>query len=83
MKTTFTYTITPADAGKKISQFLSERGYSSRLRLHLRTTPDCIFIGETSVFSNRILENGDVLRVELIEKKGSEAIAPVSMDLDI
>lgn len=83
MKTTFTYTITPADAGKKISQFLSEHGYSSRLRLHLRTTPDCIFIGETSVFSNRILENGDILRVELVEKKGSEAIIPVPMDLDI
>ena len=27
MKTTFTYTITPADAGKKISQYLSEQGY--------------------------------------------------------
>lgn len=83
MKTTFTYTITPADAGKKISQFLSEQGYSSRLRLHLRTTPDCIFIGESSVFSNRVLEDGDVLRVELIEKKGSEAIIPVPMKLDI
>lgn len=83
MKTTFTYTITPADAGKKISQFLSEQGYSSRLRLHLRTTPDCIFIGEISVFSNRVLEDGDVLRVELIEKKGSEAIIPVPMKLDI
>lgn len=83
MKTTFTYTITPADAGKKISQFLSEQGYSSRLRLHLRTTPDRIFIGEISVFSNRVLEDGDVLRVELIEKKGSEAIIPVPMKLDI
>ncbi len=83
MKTTFIYTITPADAGKKISQFLSEHGYSSRLRLHLRTTPDCIFIGETSVFSNRVLEFGDVLKVELVEKKGSEAIIPVPMKLDI
>ena len=83
MKTIFTYTITPADAGKKISQYLSEHGYSSRLRLHLRTTPDCIFIGETAVFSNHILEDGDVLRVELVEKKGSEAIIPVPMKLDI
>ena len=83
MKTTFTYTITPADAGKKISQYLAEHGYSSRLRLHLRTTPDCIFIGETSVFSNRILEDGDVLRVELVEKKGSEAVIPVPVNLDI
>lgn len=35
------------------------------------------------MFSNRILEDGDVLRVELIEKKGSEAIIPIPMDLDI
>ncbi|MBE5971119.1 MAG: RluA family pseudouridine synthase [Lachnoclostridium sp.] len=83
MKTTFTYSITPADTGKKISQFLSEQGYSSRLRLHLRTTPDCIFVGDTSVFSNHILEEGDILRVELNEKKGSEAIVPVPMKLDI
>lgn len=83
MKTTFTYSITPVDAGKKISQFLSEHGYSSRLRLHLRTTPDCIFIGDTPVFSNHILKNGDLLTVHLIEKKGSESIVPVPMKLDI
>lgn len=83
MKTIFTYTIEPVDAGKKISQFLSEHGYSSRLLVRLRTTPECIFIGETSVFSNRILEAGDVLTVHLIEKKGSESIVPVSMPLDI
>ena len=51
--------------------------------VHLRTTPDCIFIGDTSVFSNRILEDGDVLTVHLIEKKGSESIVPVPMDLNI
>lgn len=83
MKTTFTYNITSADAGKKISQFLSEHGYSSRLLVRLRTTPDCIFIGDTSVFSNRILECDDVLTVHLTEKKGSESIVPVPMDLNI
>ncbi len=83
MKTTFTYQIGPADAGKKISQYLSEHGYSSRLLVRLRTTSDCIFIGETSVFSNRILEDGDTLHVHLTEKKGSESIVPVPMKLDI
>ena len=83
MKTTFIYPIGPADAGKKISQFLSEHGYSSRIRLHLRTTPDCVFVDETSVFSNHVLEAGNLLRIELREKKGSEAIIPVPMNLDI
>lgn len=83
MKTTFTYHIGPADAGKKISLFLSEHGYSSRILVRLRTTPDCVFVGETSVFSNRILEDGDVLTIHLVEKKGSESIVPVPMELDI
>ena len=83
MKTTFTYTITPADAGKKISQFLSEHGYSSRILVRLRTTADCIYIGDTPVFSNRILEVNDLLTVHLEEKQGSESIIPVPMDLEI
>ena len=83
MKTTFTYHIGPADAGKKISLYLSEHGYSSRILVRLRTTPDCVYIGETSVFSNRILEEGDVLTIHLTEKKGSESIVPVPMELDI
>ena len=83
MKTTFTYHIGPADAGKKISLYLSEHGYSSRILVRLRTTPDCVYIGETSVFSNRILEEGDVLTIHLTEKKGSDSIVPVPMELDI
>ncbi len=51
--------------------------------VRLRTTPDCIYIGETSVFSNRILEEGDILTVHLTEKQGSESIVPVHMDLNI
>lgn len=83
MKTTFIYTITPADTGKKISLFLSERGYSSRLLVRIRTTENSLFIGDTSVFSNRILETGDILTVHLTEKQGSESIVPVPMDLRI
>lgn len=83
MKTIMNYPIPPADAGKKISQYLSEHGYSSRLRLHLRTTPDCVFVNGTSVFSNHILQSGDLLTVHLIEKKGSDSVVPVPMDLNI
>lgn len=83
MKTIFTYTIAPADAGKKISLFLSEHGYSSRLLVRIRTTEDSLFIGDTSVFSNQILCEGDVLTVHLTEKQGSESIIPVPMPLDI
>lgn len=83
MKTTLSYTIKPVDSGKKISQFLSEHGYSSRLLVRLRTTPDCIYIGEDPVFSNRLLEAGDRLTVHLTEKQGSGSIVPVPMKLNI
>lgn len=83
MKTTLTYLIDAAGAGMTIAQYLSDVGYSRRLIVTLRNTPDSFFIGETSVFSNFRLSEGDRLTVCLTEKKGSESIIPVPMDLNI
>ncbi len=83
MKTIFTYQIGVSDAGKKISQYLSEHNYSRRLLVHLRTTPDCIFLNGSVVFMNRILQDGDTLDIHIVEKQGSESIVPVPMDLHI
>lgn len=83
MKTSLTYIIDAAGAGKTIAQYLSDAGYSRRLIVTLRNTPDSFFIGETSVFSNFRLSENDRLTVCLTEKKGSESIIPVPMDLNI
>lgn len=83
METTLTYLIDPADAGKTIARYLSGLGYSDRLIVRLRNTPDSFQIEASPVFSNRILNAGDRLTVILAEKKGSESIIPVPMELSI
>jgi len=83
MKTTLIYQIDSAGAGKSIAEFLSDEGYSRRLIVTLRNTPESFFIGETCVFSNYRLAEKDCLTVHLTEKKGSESIIPVPMDLSI
>lgn len=83
MKTTLHYEITEQSAGKTISDFLLDRGYSSRLVVHLRNTPESLLIGGRPVFSNHRLQAGETLTVCLTEKKKSENIVPVPMDLKI
>lgn len=83
MKITLNYTITQSESGMTVARFLLSRGYSGRLVVHLRNTPGSFFIGEAPVFSNRRLALGDRLFVHLTEKKRSDAIEPVPMDLSI
>lgn len=83
MKTTFTYLVNQTEHGMTISRFLLSHGYSSRLVVHLRNTPGSFYVGTVLVFSNHCLREGDLLTVHLVEKKGSEAIAPVPMELSI
>jgi len=83
MKTTLIYQIDSAGAGKSIAEFLSDEGYSRRLIVTLRNTPESFFIGKTCVFSNYRLAEKDCLTVHLTEKKGSESIIPVPMNLSI
>ena len=83
MKTTLIYQIDHLAAGKSIAQYLSDEGYSRRLIVTLRNTPESFFIGDTCVFSNHKLNEGETLTVHLTEKKGSESIVPVPMELSI
>jgi len=83
MKTILNYTIRPEEAGMSVAHFLLSKGYSSRLVVYLRNTPDSFFIGEQSVFSNRLLAAGDRLSVHISEKKSSDTITPVPMELSI
>lgn len=66
-----------------VARFLLSRGYSSRLVVYLRNTPDSFLIGGVPVFSNRRLVPGDMLTVLLREKKSSDQIPPVPMELHI
>jgi len=83
METIFDYTIMETEAGKTVADFLLSRGYSSRLVVHLRSTPGSFRIGEHAVFSTHVLSPGDRLFVHLTEKKSSDTITPVPMGLSI
>lgn len=83
MNTKLSYIIGIHDAQKSIAEFLLDHQYSSRLVVHLRNTPNSFLIGDIPVFSNYRLSEGEHLSVILSEKKGSEAILPVPMDLSI
>ena len=83
MNTTLTYTITGSSGGRSIAAFLLDSGYSSRLVVHLRNTAGSFLLNGKTVFSNTILQPGDLLTVHVTEKKSSDQILPVPMDLSV
>ena len=83
MNTTLTYTITGSSGGRSIAAFLLDSGYSSRLVVHLRNTDGSFLLNGKTVFSNTILQPGDLLTVHVTEKKSSDQILPVPMDLSV
>lgn len=83
MNTTLTYTITGSSGGRSIAAFLLDSGYSSRLVVHLRNTDGSFLLNGKTVFSNTILQPGDLLTVHVTEKKNSDQILPVPMDLSV
>lgn len=83
MKTILNYNIHGGDSGKTAAEFLSGLGYSARLLASLRKSPGCLMAGGEPVFTNYRLKTGDRLTVTLTEKKSSEQILPVPMELSI
>ena len=81
MNTILTYTINEFQSGKTIAAFLLDAGCSSRLVVHLRNTEGSFLLNGKTVFSNTILHAGDHLLVNVTEKKTSDQIVPVPMDL--
>ena len=81
MNTRLHYTITESESGRSIAAFLLDSGCSSRLVVHLRNTPGSFLLNGTVVFSNTVLKAGDSLLVNVTEKKTSDNIVPVPMEL--
>lgn len=83
MHRTFTYRITPADAGKTILQFLTARGYSRTVFTHLKRTPEGILLNEVWAHMTAQVQAGDMLTVHLVEEPDVEKILPLSLPLDV
>ena len=83
MEHTFLYRASLFDEGKPLHVFLKEHHYSGKLISRLRRTPDGLQIAGKTVYTNHIMEAGEVLQVRVMEERDSSHILPVPMPLNI
>ena len=84
MERIFEYHITAAEEGRKIGDFLREKGYSRHLLRQLKETEDGLLRNAQPTFTTVALKAGDRIRVRLLEKaEGSEAIMPAPLPFEI
>ena len=84
MERIFEYQITAAEEGRKIGDFLREKGYSRHLLRQLKETEDGLLRNAQPTFTTVALKAGDRIRVCLLEKaEGSEAIMPAPLPFEI
>ena len=84
MERIFEYQISSAEEGRKLGDFLREKGYSRQLLRQLKETENGLLRNGQPTFMNIALKNGDRIRVRLLEKaEGSEAIMPAPLPFEI
>lgn len=83
MKRTFTYQITPADAGHTIERFLKEQGFSGQNLIELKKMRDSILVNKVWERVSYLLQPLDILEVCIDETNASPKILPVEASLDI
>ena len=84
MERIFEYQITAAEEGRKIGDFLREKGYSRHLLRQLPETEDGLLRNAQPTLTTVALKAGDRIRVRLLEKaEGSEAIMPAPLPFEI
>ena len=84
MERIFEYQISSAEEGRKLGDFLREKGYSRQLLRQLKGTENGLLRNGQPTFMTIALKNGDRIRVRLLEKaEGSEAIMPAPLPFEI
>lgn len=83
MKRTFTYQITPADAGHSIERFLKEQGFSGQNMIDLKKMPKSILVNGIWEHVTYSLQPLDILEICIEEKEASQKVVPVDIPLDI
>lgn len=80
----FEYQISSGEEGRKLGDFLREKGYSRQLLRQLKETENGLLRNGQPTFMTIALKNGDRIRVRLLEKaEGSEAIMPAPLPFEI
>lgn len=84
MERIFEYQINSGEEGRKLGDFLREKGYSRQLLRQLKETENGLLRNGQPTFMTIALKNGDRIRVRLLEKaEGSEAIMPAPLPFEI
>ncbi|MDD5967436.1 MAG: RluA family pseudouridine synthase [Blautia sp.] len=84
MERIFEYQISSGEEGRKLGDFLREKGYSRQLLRQLKETENGLLRNGQPTFMTIALKNGDRIRVRLLEKaEGSEAIMPAPLPFGI
>lgn len=80
---TFDYQITAPDAHRTILEYLTARGYSHAILVHLKKTPESILLNGKWEYVTARLKPGDHLHILLSEPEASKNIKPISAPLAI
>lgn len=83
MNRTFLYSISEADHGLRIEQFLRRLGYSRQNLTELKKMPDSIQVNGLNCILKKTLSPGDELTVRIQETESSEKIPAVHIPLRI
>lgn len=84
MERIFEYQISSGEEGRKLGDFLREKGYSRQLLRQLKETENGLLRNGQPTFMTIALKNGDRIRVRLLEKaERSEAIMPAPLPFEI
>ena len=80
---TFLYSISEADQGLRIEQYLRRRGYSRQNLTELKKMPDSIQVNGLNCILKKTLSTGDELAVRIRETDSSEKIPAVNIPFRI
>lgn len=83
MNRTLTYSINHEECNQKVSAFLKSKGFSSQNLIDIKKTTDSVEVNGTPCFQNKILCEGDILKIHIVEDEVSPNIVPVELPLDI
>lgn len=82
-----TYEIPESFRGQTVEAFLRSKGYSHHVIYHLRSTDTLelqgMLLNGEKTYTRKILERGDVLRINLLETEDSANVIETDLPLDI
>jgi len=83
MERIFTYTIDSSTAGQKLGDFLRTFGFTHHILRHIKETENGILLNGHPAFLTVRLNEGDFIRVRLLEETSTEVLIPTRLPFQI